>query len=263
MKILPPRLSNSIGHYSLKEEATRLVPVVLHITLKIVPLVNRGNFMPPVKVAPSILAADFTRLGDEVKAVSEADQIHIDVMDGRFVPNISMGPMIVSAIKRVTHLPLDVHLMIVEPQDHIDAFAKAGADMITVHQEAVPNLRNALRTIRDLGVKTGVAIKPETSPLLLAEVLDMLDIILVMTVNPGFGGQLFMKETLPKIQRVREMVDAIDRDIDVSVDGGIDAQTAPWALEAGANVFVAGSSIFRAEGGPTQGLHVLESALGR
>ncbi|MCI0714675.1 MAG: ribulose-phosphate 3-epimerase [Chloroflexi bacterium] len=217
--------------------------------------------MPPVKVAPSVLAADFTHLGDEVRAVSEADQIHIDVMDGRFVPNISMGPMIVSAIKRVTDLPLDVHLMIVEPEDHIDAFAGAGAEMITVHQEASPDLHHTLKAIRDLGVKAGVAIKPETSPLVLADMLHMLDIILVMTVDPGFGGQPFMKETLSKIQRVRQMVSASNREIDVSVDGGIDAETAPWALEAGANVFVAGSSIFGAEGGPTQGLQVLKSAL--
>lgn len=219
--------------------------------------------MPPVKVAPSVLAADFTRLGNEVRAVSEADQIHIDVMDGRFVPNISMGSMIVSAIKRVTDLPLDVHLMIVEPQDHIDAFAKAGADMITVHQEAAPDLHHTLRAIRDLGVKAGVAIKPETSPMVLADVLDVLDIILIMTVDPGFGGQPFMKETLPKIQRVRQMADRVDQEIAVSVDGGIDAETAPWAREAGANVFVAGSSIFGAEGGPTKGLQVLKSALGK
>ena len=218
--------------------------------------------MPPVKVAPSVLAANFTRLGDEVRAVAEADQIHIDIMDGRFVPNISMGPIIVSAIKSVTDLPLDIHLMIVEPEKHIDAFAKAGADMITVHYEAVPTLRDTLRAIHDLGVKAGVAIKPETSPLVLADVLSMLDIILVMTVDPGFGGQPFMKETLPKIQRARQMVDAVDRDIAVSVDGGIDAETAPWALEVGANVFVAGSSIFKAEGGPAQGLRTLKAAIG-
>lgn len=219
--------------------------------------------MPPVKVAPSVLAADFTRLGDEVKAVSEADQIHMDVMDGRFVPNISMGPMIVSAVKRVANCPIDVHLMIEEPEKHIEAFVDAGADMITVHEEASPNLHRTLQAIRDLGVKAGVAINPHTTAMALNQVLHSIDIILVMTVNPGFGGQAFLPETLPKINRIRQMIETVGLEIDVSVDGGIDPSTAPQALAAGANVFVAGSSIFKSENGPAAGLAALKAAVGR
>lgn len=214
-----------------------------------------------IRIAPSILAADFTRLGDEVRQAAEqgADQIHIDVMDGRFVPNITMGPLVVEAVRRVTTLPLDVHLMIVEPERHLDAFAAAGASSLTVHLEASPNLHRNLQHIRGLGLRAGVAINPHTPASLLGEVIGLADIFLIMTVNPGFGGQVFLPEMLPKIAAVRQLLRG--RSADVGVDGGIEAATVPQCLKAGTNVFIAGSAIFKAEGGIAAGIKALRDAI--
>jgi ribulose-phosphate 3-epimerase len=203
-----------------------------------------------IRIAPSILAADFTRLGEQVRDADAAgaDMIHIDVMDGRFVPNITMGPLVVEAVKRVTSLPLDVHLMIVEPDHHLEAFARAGASRISVHWEACPNLHRTLGAIRALGCGVGVAINPHTPAALLTEIVGLIDVFLVMTVNPGFGGQSFLPETLPKIDQLRRMADAVkladERDIDVQVDGGINEVTTGQAVRAGANVLVVGSAVF-------------------
>ena len=217
--------------------------------------------MSNIKIAPSVLAADFTQLGQQIQAVENAkvDQIHIDIMDGRFVPNISMGPLVVEAINRVTDLTLDVHLMIVEPEKHIEAFAKAGSDIISVHVETCPNLHRTLQQIRDLGVKAGVAINPHTPASAISEILHLVDVVLVMTVNPGFGGQSFLSEVTPKISQLREMIGT--RDIDISVDGGIAPDTIGTASLAGANVFIAGSSIFKAKDGIEAGVKALHSAL--
>lgn len=217
----------------------------------------------PVRIAPSILAADFTRLGEEVRQVAEhgADQIHIDVMDGRFVPNITMGPLVVGAVRRVTDLPLDIHLMIVEPERHIDAFAAAGANIITVHLEASPNLHRTLQYIRSLGIRAGVAINPHSPASLLSEVAGMVDNVVVMTVNPGFGGQRFLPETLPKIAAVRQLVRG--KAVDITVDGGIDAHTADQVVKAGANVLVAGSAIFGAAQGIAESIALLRQAAQR
>ena len=215
-----------------------------------------------IKIAPSILAADFTQLGSEVQAVAEhnADQIHIDVMDGRFVPNISMGPLVVEALRRVTTLPLDVHLMIVEPESHLKAFAEAGASALTVHLETCPHLYRTLQHIRDLGLRAGVAINPHTPATLLSEVMDLADIILVMTVNPGFGGQKFLPSVLPKLSKIRALVRS--HEVDITVDGGIDPNTIPHALKAGANVLVAGTSIFGHEKGAGAGVVSVKTAIG-
>lgn len=214
-----------------------------------------------IKIAPSVLAADFTQLGTEVRAVTEhqADQIHIDVMDGRFVPNISMGPLVVEAIRRVTNLPLDIHLMIVEPERHLEAFAEAGASAITVHLETCPHLHRTLQHIRDLGLRAGVAINPHTPASLLSEVMDLADIILVMTVNPGFGGQKFLSSVLPKLSKIRELVRS--REVDITVDGGIDPTTIPQVLKAGANVLVAGTSVFAHAEGTVAGVASIKAAI--
>ncbi|NHN84619.1 ribulose-phosphate 3-epimerase [Acetobacter musti] len=199
-------------------------------------------------IAPSILAADFARLGEEVAAIEKAgaNWIHLDVMDGHFVPNISFGPAVIKALRGHSTLPFDAHLMIDPCDPYLEAFAQAGADHITVHAEAGPHLHRSLQRIRALGVKAGVSLCPATPPGQLSEILDMVDIILVMTVNPGFGGQKFLTSQLPKIEALRAMIDATGRDIRLAVDGGIDAETAPLATTAGADVLVAGSAIYGA-----------------
>jgi len=199
-----------------------------------------------VRIAPSILSADLGRLADEVAAVEAAgaDWIHVDVMDGCFVPNITFGPVVVEHVKRATKLPVDVHLMIVEPERHLAAFADAGADGISVHVEACRHLQRSLAAIRDLGKRAGAVLNPHTSEESLRWVLADLDLVLVMTVNPGFGGQDFMPAMLPKIRRVRAMIDAEKAAIDLEVDGGIAPETARAVVDAGARVLVAGSAIF-------------------
>ncbi|MFT8782461.1 ribulose-phosphate 3-epimerase [Acetobacter syzygii] len=197
-------------------------------------------------IAPSILAADFARLGEEVKAVAQAgaDWIHLDVMDGHFVPNISFGPAVVQALRGSTPLPFDVHLMIAPVDLYLEAFAKAGADQILIHIEAGPHTHRSLQLIRQLGAKPGIVLCPATPAEAIAEVMDLVDVILVMTVNPGFGGQKFLASQLPKITRIRDMISQSGRDIRLAVDGGIDATTAPLAVKAGADVLIAGSAVY-------------------
>lgn len=199
-----------------------------------------------ILVAPSILSADFARLGEEVAAVERAgaDWLHVDVMDGRFVPNITLGPPIVKAIRKVTKLPLDVHLMIVEPERYVESFAEAGADTITIHVEACTHLHRTLGHIKSLGKRAGVVLNPSTHEDTLAYVIDVADLVLVMSVNPGFGGQSFIREVLPKVRAIRAMIDASGRAIDLEIDGGITKETAPDAIAAGARVLVAGSAVF-------------------
>jgi ribulose-phosphate 3-epimerase len=199
-----------------------------------------------VKIAPSILSADFAALAEGIAVVEAAgaDQLHVDVMDGRFVPNITIGPVVVEAIRKRTRLPLDVHLMIVEPERHVSAFVGAGADTLTVHVEAAGHLQRVLAQIREMGARAGVALNPSTPPSGLEYVMDDLDLVLVMSVNPGFGGQQFIPSALGKIRQVRTLVGA--RPVDVSVDGGVTAALAPRLAAHGANVLVAGSAIFHA-----------------
>ncbi len=200
----------------------------------------------PVLVAPSILSADFARLGEEIAAVEAAgaDWLHVDVMDGRFVPNITIGPPVVKAIRKVTKLPLDVHLMIVEPEKYLDAFAEAGADTITIHVEACTHLHRALCHIRSLGKRAGVTMNPSTPEDSVRYVLEVTDQILVMSVNPGFGGQSFLESQLDKVRSIRKMIDERGLSIDLEIDGGITPETAPRAIAAGARVLVAGSAVF-------------------
>jgi ribulose-phosphate 3-epimerase len=198
------------------------------------------------RIAPSILSADFARLGEEIRAVEQAgaDYIHVDVMDGHFVPNLTIGPLVVKATRPFSKLPFDVHLMIAPVDPYIAAFAEAGADIITVHAEAGPHLHRSLQAIRALKKKCGVSIVPSTPVSAIAHVMDMVDLVLVMTVNPGFGGQSFIASQLPKIRELRAMIDAGARPIDLEVDGGINAETAKKVCEAGADVLVAGSAVF-------------------
>ncbi len=198
----------------------------------------------PLRIAPSILASDFSILGEEVKAIDAggADWIHIDVMDGHFVPNISFGLPVIQSIRKITQKPFDCHLMIAPADPYLGAFAAAGADIITVHAEAGPHLDRSLQAIGALGKKAGVALNPATPVSVLEHVIDRLDLILIMTVNPGFGGQSFIAATLDKIRQAKALI--AGRDIDLEVDGGITLETAPQAVRAGANVLVAGSAIF-------------------
>jgi ribulose-phosphate 3-epimerase len=207
--------------------------------------------MRPLRIAPSILASDFARLGEEVRAVEAAgaDLLHVDVMDGRFVPNITIGPPVVAAIRKVTKLPLDVHLMIVEPDRYIDEFARAGADRISVHLEASPHLHRLVEQIRAAGKKAAVAVNPHSPLGGLDVVLPELDMVLLMSVNPGFGGQTFIEAVVPKISALRGEIDRRGLDVDIEVDGGIDPDTAPKVVAAGATVLVAGSAVFHAPGG--------------
>ena len=203
-----------------------------------------------IRIAPSILSADFAKLGEELRAVSEAgaDYIHIDVMDGHFVPNVTIGPLVVEALRPHSERPFDVHLMISPVDIFVPAFAEAGADIITVHAEAGPHLHRSIQLIKSLGKKAGVALNPATPAAAIEPVLDEVDLVLVMSVNPGFGGQAFIPSMLDKIAELRRMIDAGGRAIDLEVDGGVNAETAPQVIAAGADVLVAGAATFR--GGP-------------
>jgi ribulose-phosphate 3-epimerase len=209
-----------------------------------------------IKIAPSILAADFLRLGEQLKAVERAgaDRIHIDIMDGHFVPNISLGVPIVEAVRRATSLPVETHLMIQQPERFIETFVRAGADHVIVHQEASPHLNRTIQSIKRLGKKAGVALNPSTPVVMLEDVLEDMDLVLIMTVNPGFGGQRFIEPMLKKIRQVRLQLDERNRGCELEVDGGIDTETVPKVIEAGARVLVAGTSIFARPGGPQAGI---------
>jgi len=198
------------------------------------------------KIAPSILSADFSRLGDEIRAVEAggADYIHVDVMDGHFVPNITIGPLVVEAVRKITNLPLDVHLMISNPEMYIPEFAKAGADIIVIHAEATVHLHRAIQLIKSFGKKAGVALNPATSLSTLEYVLGDLDLVLLMTVNPGFGGQSFIDACVPKIQSLRGMLDRLGLETELEVDGGVKTDNIDRISHAGADVFVAGSAVF-------------------
>jgi len=202
----------------------------------------------PLRIAPSILASDFARLGEEVLAVEAAgaDLVHVDVMDGRFVPNLTVGPAVVAALRAVTKLPIDVHLMIVEPERYVEDFARAGADLISVHLEASPHLHRTVQHIRALGKKASVAVNPHSPLDGLEVVLPELAMVLLMTVNPGFGGQHFIEAVVPKIRALRAAIERRGLDVDIEVDGGIGPETVATVVEAGANVLVAGSSVFHA-----------------
>jgi ribulose-phosphate 3-epimerase len=203
---------------------------------------------PPIRIAPSILSADFGRLADEVRAVEAAgaDLVHVDVMDGRFVPNITIGPLVVEAVRKVTRLPIDVHLMIVEPERYVEAFAKAGANLVSVHAEVSPHLHRTLQAIRAAGARPAVALNPSTPLSVLEYVLGDCAMVLVMTVNPGFGGQSYIEACTQKVRQLRAMADARSLPLDVEVDGGIKPETAATVAAAGANVLVAGTAVFGA-----------------
>ncbi len=199
-----------------------------------------------IKISPSILSADFSILGDEIKSLEQAgaDLIHIDVMDGHFVPNITMGPPIIKMVRKCTKLPFDVHLMISPVEKYIKAFANAGSDIITIHPEATDNLKRAVGTIKSLGKKAGVSLNPKTPISALMDVINDIDLILIMSVNPGFAGQSFMSEVLPKVTELRKMINEKKLKIDIEIDGGINFETAPLAVKAGANILVSGTTIF-------------------
>jgi ribulose-phosphate 3-epimerase len=197
-----------------------------------------------IKIAPSLLSADFSRLESELDTIASADILHLDVMDGHFVPNITMGPPVIKALRGRTKLPFDCHLMISEPQRYIDDFLKAGANMISVHVEAEPHLQRALQLIRDGGALAGIAINPATSVEMLSSALEFCDYVLVMTVNPGFGGQKFIEPVVPKIRHISRLVRERGLQVEIEVDGGIDARTAPVVVAAGASILVAGSAVF-------------------
>lgn len=215
-----------------------------------------------VRIAPSILSADFACLGAAIDMAEEAgaDVIHVDVMDGHFVPNMTIGPPVVAALRKVTRLPLDVHLMIETPERYVEAFAQAGADILTVHPEATAHLHQVLRQIRGMGVQAGVSLNPATLESALHYVLGMVDLVLVMTVNPGFGGQDFLPEMLPKITAVRALLDAAGSTAWLSVDGGINAETAPVVVAHGADHLVAGSAIFAAAEGVAAAIRTLRGS---
>jgi ribulose-phosphate 3-epimerase len=216
-----------------------------------------------VKLAPSILAADFARLGEQVAEAERAgaDRIHIDVMDGYFVPNIAIGAPIVQSLRRVTHLAMETHLMITDPDFFLDEFAQAGSDSFLVHWEGNNNLHRTVQRIKAMGKRAGVAINPATPANMLEEILPELDQVLVMTVNPGFGHQHFLQSTLPKIRRVSQMIEQANPDCELEVDGGIDEATAPLVVAAGANVLVAGTSIFAANEGVGAAMETLRSTI--
>ncbi len=216
-----------------------------------------------IKLAPSILAADFARLGEQVAEVTEAgaDYIHIDVMDGHFVPNITIGAPVVASLRGWTHLPLDVHLMIELPERYISDFASSGANIITVHVEACPHLHRTIHSIKELGVKAGVALNPATPLSSIEEIIPHSDLILIMSVNPGFGGQVFIPESLDKISRLRRMLDNENLAIELEVDGGINIDNAPGIVKAGANVLAVGNSVFKAKEGISQALQRIREVI--
>jgi ribulose-phosphate 3-epimerase len=224
-----------------------------------------SQFPEGIKLAPSILAADMAHLADQVAEVvaAGADRIHVDVMDGHFVPNISFGPLVVRCLRPLTSIPLEVHLMISDPDRYLGAFAEAGASTLIVHQEGAIHLNRTVQEIHRLGLRAGVAINPATPAAALEEILPDVELVLVMTVNPGFGGQEFLHGTIPKIRRVRRMIDDARTDCELEVDGGIEPHTAPLVVAAGARVLVAGSAVFRASGGPAAGISRLKDELGR
>ena len=218
-----------------------------------------------VKLAPSILSADFGRLAEEVSAAEEAgaDWIHVDVMDGHFVPNITIGPMVTEVVRQATSLPVDVHLMIEQPERYLDAFAGAGASVLTVHVETCPHLNRTVERIRELGVSPGVCVNPATSVETLHEIIPFVDLVLVMSVNPGFGGQRYITDTTDKLRRARQQLDETGRaGVELQVDGGIDALTGPQAVEAGATCLVAGSAVFGHPEGAGAGVKALRDAVG-
>ncbi len=216
-----------------------------------------------VKLAPSILAADFTRLGEQVADADQAgaDRFHVDVMDGHFVPNLSMGPPIVRSLRRVTRLPLEIHLMILDPDAVLDQFVEAGADSFLVHWEGNANLHRTVQRIKALGRRAGVVINPATPATVLEAILQDLEQVTIMTVNPGFGDQSFLRTTLPKIQRVRQMIEQVKPGCDVEAEGGLDAEMAPLAAAAGANVLVAGTAVFGADGGVAAAMNRLRASI--
>ena len=215
-------------------------------------------------LVPSILSADFTRLGEQVREADAAgaQRIQIDVMDGHFVPNITMGPMVVEAVRRCTQLPLEAHLMITNPEDFVETFAKAGADVIIVHQEVSPHLHRLIQQIKRAGKQAAVALNPSTPVFMLEDVLSLLDMVLIMTVNPGFGGQEFIPETLPKIERLRQMITERGLHCDIEVDGGIHEATVAQAVKAGANLLVSGSGVYNNKESVEQAMNRLRRAIG-
>ena len=219
--------------------------------------------MPTPVLAPSILSADFAHLGADLAAcqAAGADWIHVDVMDGHFVPNLTLGPLVVEACRRSTSLPLDVHLMIEKPEALLEAFAKAGASRLTVHVETCPHLHRTLQLIQSLGLKAGVTLNPATPAVLLKEILPMVDLVLVMTVNPGFGAQAFLPEMLPKVAEIRRMLDGLGSPAWLEVDGGVSEKTLPALLAAGADAFVAGNAVFKHPDGIAGGLSALKKAI--
>jgi ribulose-phosphate 3-epimerase len=219
------------------------------------------NMATPYLISASILSADFTRLGEQIQEAEKGgtDWIHVDVMDGHFVPNLTMGPFIIEACRRATNLPLDVHLMVKKPESLLEEFAQAGASNLTVHVETCPNLHRTLQTIRELGCKAGVVINPATPVALVEPVLHMVDLVLVLSVNPGYSGQTFLPEVLPKVATIRRLLEQVNSTTLLEVDGGINASTLAKVIKAGANVFVAAHAIFDYPGGIAAGIRQLRS----
>jgi ribulose-phosphate 3-epimerase len=213
------------------------------------------------KISSSILSADFTQLGQQISVAEKAgvDWIHVDVMDGHFVPNLTMGPVVIRACRQATQLPLDVHLMIESPENLLEEFAKAGSSNLTVHVETCPNLHRTIQTIHELGCKAGVVLNPGTPAVMVEPVLHMVDLLLVMSVNPGYSGQTFLPEILPKLEQLHHMLEKVNPQADLEVDGGIDSETLPLVLNAGANVIVAAHAIFDYPGGIAAGIRQLRS----